>query len=118
MKRGDVYWVNLIRRLGARFRRHDRRSSWGTTLNAHRRTVLVVPLTQPHTHTLWPVLVAIKAGRPGCACIYQVKACDKRRFAGKVGALKAAEMDEISDALRYTLGFGGCDAGATAQRAV
>lgn len=106
MKRGEMYWVNFDPQVGSEIQKTRPAVIVGDdTLNAHRRTVVVVPLTLAHTQTLWPVLVAVDAGQPACACIDQVKACDKRRFADRIGALSATAMDEISDALRYVLGL-------------
>ncbi|MEI7733425.1 MAG: type II toxin-antitoxin system PemK/MazF family toxin [Verrucomicrobiota bacterium] len=106
MKRGEVYWVNFDPQVGGEIKKlrpvvvvgHD-------VINDHRRTVVVVPLSSAHTKTHWPVMVATHSTGPACAIIDQIKACDKSRLQKKLGELSAMEMQEISEALRYTLGL-------------
>ncbi len=104
MNRGEVYWVNFDPQLGSEIQK--RRPAVVVTrqpFNSRRRTVVVVPLSTAHTHTEWPLLIAVRSAGPAVAVIDQIKAADKARFGPQLGKLSRQEMSEISDALAFLL---------------
>jgi len=102
--RGEVWWVSLDPGQGSEIRKtrpcvvltHD-------TLNRHRRTVVVVPLStaaKPHPPITIPVTCQ---GNAAVAVIDQIRAVAKHRLKSKVEDLSADELEEVSQAVSAIL---------------
>ena len=104
MNRGDVYWVNFEPQVGSEIKKLRPAVVLSRQpFNAKRRTVVVVPLSQSHTRTEWPLLVGVRSNGPAVAVIDQLKAADKARFGAQIGRLSEQEMTEIGDAVAFVL---------------
>ena len=104
MNRGDVYWVNFEPQIGSEIKKLRPAVVLSRQpFNTKRRTVVVVPLSQSHTRTECPLLVAVRSHGAAVAVIDQLKAADKARFGAQIGRLSDREMTEISDAVAFVL---------------
>src|SRR4051812_39541830 len=104
MNRGEVYWVNFHPQLGAETKKIRPAVVLSRQpFNTKRRTVVVVPLSQAHTETEWPLLIAVKSTGRSVAVIDQLKAADKARFGACLGRLSDDEMRDISEAVAFVL---------------
>lgn len=102
--RGEIWWVSLDPTQGAEIRKtrpcvvltHD-------TLNALRRTVVVVPLStaaKPHPPITVPVTCQ---GQSAVAAIDQVRAVAKHRLKSKLEAMAPADLAAIVTAVATIL---------------
>ena len=105
MKRGDVYWVELDPTRGAEIAKTRPCVILSASeINQHRKTVVVVPLTNTATPPTAPLLIATpSAGATSKARIEHIRAVDKSRLQRKVGALSDQDLRLIEDALRSVL---------------
>ncbi len=104
INRGDIWWVSLDPTQGSEIRKtrpcvvltHD-------TLNRHRRTVVVIPLsTAAKTHP--PITVPVTCqGNSFVAVIDQICAVAKHRLKSIVESLAPDELDEICHAVSTIL---------------
>ena len=104
--RGDVWWVDLEPTRGSEINKRRPCVILSVDpLNQRRRTVVVIPLsTSPVAHP--PLTVAVNVGgKTAVAVLDQIRATAKERFANRMGALSAAEMETIEDGLREILGL-------------
>ena len=102
--RGETWWVALDPAQGSEIKKtrpcvvlsHD-------TLNALRRTVVVIPLStaaKPHP----PITVPVSCqGRPAVAVIDQIRAVAKHRLKSKIETLAPTELNAIGQALSTIL---------------
>jgi mRNA interferase MazF len=102
--RGEVWWVSLDPTQGAEIKKtrpcvvltHD-------TLNALRRTVVVIPLStaaKPHP----PITVPITCqGHPAVAVIDQIRAVARHRLKAKVESMSPTDLSAICRSLSTIL---------------
>ena len=75
-------------------------------LNQRRRTVLVVPLSSSPKASP-PILIPVTCnGREVVAVSDQIRAVAKERLKGRVGTIKAAELEALEDGLRQIMELG------------
>lgn len=114
MKRGEVYWADLVPRSGSEQtgRRpvivlsHDafnQTPSW--------RSVIVVPLsTSPAQARRGPTAIPLSAGtgglkKAGVALCHQVTTLDRSKLAQRIGVIPAAVLQQIEAGLKAALGM-------------
>lgn len=103
-RRGDLYWTQLDPATGAAMRKT--RPCLVVTkdiINQHRRTVVMVPLsnTSPRNFPLHVPLSS--AGATSQAVIDQIRTVDKGSIGKRIGTVTAAEMKQIEEAMRMVL---------------
>lgn len=103
--RGQVYWIELDPTRGAEIAKTRPCVVLSTEeVNAHRRTVIVVPLTTTKTPAIAPLLVATPSvGLDSKARIEHIRAVDKTRVKALIGAMSAVDLAEIEESLRRIL---------------
>ena len=94
----QVWWVNLDPTIGSEIRKTRPAVVVSPDeLNAHLRTVVVVPLTSGRAY---PFRISTQVqDKNGVAAVDQIRTIDKRRLVKKISTLKPAEMKPILDAL-------------------
>lgn len=106
--RGDIHWVNFPQRdpKGAEIEKTRPCVILSlTSVNAVRRTVVVVPLTSSPAPAP-PIAIAIaSAGADSVAVCDQVTAVDKRRLKNKTGHVSVDDLREIEQSVRLVLGL-------------
>ena len=103
-RRGEIWWVQLDPTQGSEIRKTRPCVVLSSDIvNAHRRTVVVVPLsTAPNESP--PLLIGLhSAGTPAVAVLDQVRAITKERLQEKLGVLATTELHALEDALREIL---------------
>lgn len=105
VKRGEVYWVDLDPVKGSEQAKTRPCVVLSTgEVNAHRKTVIVIPLTTTKTAAVPPLLVAVpSAGVDSKARVEQIRAVDKGRLKNLLGLLHDGDMREIEIALQRIL---------------
>ncbi|GBF82224.1 type II toxin-antitoxin system PemK/MazF family toxin [Aphanothece sacrum] len=107
--RGDIYLANLTEGRGS--------EQAGTrpviivqnnNINRFTRTVIVIPLTTNLRRTQIPGTIIIPAGEGGLnqesvALCYQIIVIDRQRLRGYLGTLSDIYLQQLADAIRYTL---------------
>ncbi|MFT5240518.1 MAG: mRNA interferase MazF [Kiritimatiellia bacterium] len=104
IKRGDIWWVSLDPTQGSEIKKtrpcvvltHD-------TLNALRRTVIVVPLSsaaKPHPPITIPVTCQ---GKTAVVVVDQIRAVAKHRLKSKIEPIDQEELDEVCRAVSTIL---------------
>lgn len=98
MKRFEVWLVNLDPTVGSEIKKTRPAVIVSPDeLNAHLRTVVVVPLT---TGKVYPFRVATKLrGKDGVAAVDQIRTVDKQRLVKKVGILTGQTRQALLDTL-------------------
>lgn len=98
MKRFEVWVVNLDPTIGSEIRKTRPAVIVSPDeLNAHLRTVSVVPLTTGHAY---PFRIATKVqGKSGVAAIDQIRTLDKRRLVKRLSILPIKTAERLSNAL-------------------
>ncbi len=98
MKRFEVWLVNLDPTVGSEIKKTRPAAIVSPDeLNAHLKTVVVVPLTTGHAY---PFRIATQIqGKKGVAAIDQIRTVDKRRLVKKVGVLRGKTASRVLDAL-------------------
>ena len=98
VRQAQVWWVNLDPTIGSEIRKTRPAVIVSPDeLNAHLRTVVVVPLTSGRAY---PFRISTRVqNTDSVAAVDQIRTLDKRRLVKKVGILKPAEMKPILDAL-------------------
>jgi len=98
VKRFEVWLVNLDPTIGSEIKKTRPAVIVSPDeLNAHLRTVIVVPLT---TGRSYPFRIATRVqGKPGVAAIDQIRTVDKRRLIKPLGALRGKTAKNVLDAL-------------------
>ncbi|MCF6313808.1 MAG: type II toxin-antitoxin system PemK/MazF family toxin [Verrucomicrobiales bacterium] len=99
IQRGDIWWVSLDPTQGAEIKKtrpclilsHN-------TLNKHRRTVIVVPISSvAKVHA--PITVSITCqDRPAVAIVDQIRAVAKHRLKDKIETLSLEDLNKIGHA--------------------
>ena len=112
MKRGDVFWADLVPRSGSEQSRrrpvvivsHD-----GFNQVTAWRSIIVVPLsTSPAQRRRGPTAVVLPKGTAGLrkesvALCHQVTTLDRSKLSDRVGELQAAALRRVSEGLRAAL---------------
>ena len=80
--------------------------------NRYSPTVIVLAITGQVNKTKLPTHVPVAAGNTGLArdsvvLAEQIRTLDKRRLREKIGSLRPEVMEQVSEAMRVSLGFGG-----------
>ena len=98
MKRFEVWLVNIDPTVGSEIKKTRPAVIVSPDeLNAHLRTVVVVPLT---TGKVYPFRVATKLrGKDGVAAVDQIRTVDKQRLVKKVGILTGQTRQALLDTL-------------------
>ncbi|MBI5510394.1 MAG: type II toxin-antitoxin system PemK/MazF family toxin [Deltaproteobacteria bacterium] len=108
MKRGEVYWANIVPRSGS-----EQQGTRPVVVMSHDsfnetptwRSVIVVPLTTSESQARrGPTAVEIPAGaaglkRRGVALCHQVTTLDRSKLTKRVGALSLLLMQDVRDGL-------------------
>ncbi len=106
IRRGDIWWVRFDPVQGSEIGK-SRPAVVLTAdgLNRARRTVVVVPLsTGPQPRP--PIVVSTGSAGPGSVAVCdQLRAVDKTRLTGRLGALTAADLAAIENGVRAVLDF-------------
>jgi len=103
-RRGEIWWVALDPTLGSEMSKTRPCLVLSTdVVNAHRRTVVVLPLSSsPEAHP--PITVNLDcAGRPAVAVIDQIRAVSKQRLRSLIGRTSPAEVEAAEAALKQIL---------------
>lgn len=112
MRRGEVYWADLVPRSGSE--KTGRRpvilvSHDGFNQAAGWRSVIVVPVsTSASPARRGPTVIEIPAGAAGLtktsvAVCHQVTPVDRAKLSKRIGSLPADVVDELDDALKAAL---------------
>lgn len=111
IRQGDVFWAQLNPSAGSEPARRRpvivvQRNSINQT---HFNTVLVVPLTSQTRHQHLPGNVLLHKNeanipRPSLARATHLMVVDKSRLGEKIGTLSQIRLEEIVDAICWTLG--------------
>ncbi len=106
--RGSIYWVAFPDRSPRGAEIEKTRPCVCLSLdsiNAVRRTVIVVPLTTS-PKTAAPIALPVpSAGKDSVAVCDQVQVVDKHRIRGEVGHLASHEIEAIENSVRTILGL-------------
>jgi len=103
-RRGEIWWVTLDPTVGSEISK-TRPCLVLTTdvVNAHRRTVVVLPLSSSPNPSP-PIQVAIQCqGRPAVAVVDQIRAISKQRLRSVIGQASPAELGAVEAALKQIL---------------
>ena len=112
MKRGDVFWADVVPRSGSEQRRrrpvvvvsHDgfnRVEAW--------RSIIVVPLsTSPAQRRRGPTAILLPKGTAGLrresvALCHQVTTLDRAKLVERIGELPPASLQRVNEGLRAAL---------------
>ena len=112
MKRGDVFWAELVPRSGSE--QSGRRpvvlvSHDGFNQVAAWRSIIVVPLsTSPKQRRRGPTAVLLPKGTAGLrhesvALCHQVTTLDRSKLTDRIGELSPASLRQVSEGLRAAL---------------
>jgi mRNA interferase MazF len=111
MKRGDVYWADLIPRSGSE--QTGRRpvivlSHDGFNQNPTWKSITVVPITSSALQAKrGPTVVALPAvaglSKPSAAICHQVTTLESAKLTRKIGALPSEILSEVEEGLRAAL---------------
>jgi len=98
MKRFEVWLVNLDPTVGAEIKKTRPAVIVSPDeLNAHLRTVIVVPLTTGRT---CPFRIPTKVqGKAGVAAVDQIRTVDKRRLVKRISTMRPKTAQRVLDAL-------------------
>jgi mRNA interferase MazF len=100
-RRGDIWWANLDPTAGSEISKtRPCVVISNRTVNDHRRTVVIVPLSSA-SRAAPPVMVSVTcSGRPAIAVIDQVRAVSKKRLVCLIEELSCQELETVEEALR------------------
>lgn len=111
MKRGDVYWADLIPRSGSE--QTGRRpvivlSHDGFNQNPEWQSIIVVPISSSASQAKrGPTVVALPAvagpSKPSVAVCHQVTTLDRAKLTRKIGALPSEILSAVEEGLRAAL---------------
>jgi len=107
IERGEIWWVALDPTRGTEIRKtRPCVVLTHATLNRHRVTVVVIPLStaaKPHPPITVPVTCE---GKAVVAVIDQIRAVAKHRLKAKIEALQASDLDAVCAAVSTILELG------------
>jgi mRNA interferase MazF len=103
-RRGEVWWVSLDPAVGTEIKKtRPAVVVSNDSCNRHGARVVVLPITS-NVESLFPGEAQLRVrGSAARALGDQIRSVDKRRLAGRIGALTVDEMESVDDALRVTL---------------
>ena len=112
MKRGEIYWANLVPRSGSE--QQGRRPVVVVSHDAFNQTpgwrsIIVVPLTTSATQAgRGPSAIVLPHGIAGLrkesvVLCHQVTTLDRSKLVQRIGELGAAELDQVEDGLRAAM---------------
>ncbi len=104
MKRGELWWVDFEPTRGSEIRK--RRPAVILTdnaINRVRRTVVVIPLSSSPNPQPPLVIPIASAGKDSVAVCDQIRAVDKTRLSGRIGAVTEPELRVIEKSVRAVL---------------
>ena len=112
MKRGEVYWADLVPRSGSE--QQGRRPVVVISHNAFNQTpgwrsIIVVPLTTSTTQAgRGPSAILLPRGVAGLrkesvVLCHQVTTLDRSKLIQRIGELDTAELDQVEDGLRAAM---------------
>ena len=108
LTRGDIHWIDLPDRdpKGAEIEKRRPCVILSLTgVNAHRRTVVVVPLTTKQKDAP-PILISVPSGGVDSKAVCdQILAVDKKRVLGKAGSLSQKDMKLLEESVSRVLGL-------------
>jgi mRNA interferase MazF len=106
-RRGEIWWVALDPTLGSEIAKTRPCVVLGRdTVNEHRRTVVVIPLSSS-SRAYPPIGVSVSCqGRPTVAVIDQIRAVAKERLRQPIETASSQEMQDIAQALAQVLDLG------------
>jgi mRNA-degrading endonuclease toxin of MazEF toxin-antitoxin module len=106
MKYGDVFWVDLPDRQGREQSGRRPAVIWQDTAAFALPTVLMIPLSGqasalrfPATHEIQPT-PKNGLGAPSVALVFQLGACDVRRFGAQIGELDDPDLQSLQTLAR------------------
>lgn len=114
MKRGDIYWANLLPRSGSE--QKGRRpvvvmSHDGFNQTPGWRSIIVVPLSTSGSQAKrGPTVVSLAEGagglkKAGIALCHQVTTLDRAKLTDLIGTLSRTLLTQIENGLKIALGF-------------
>jgi mRNA interferase MazF len=103
-RRGEVWWANLDPTIGSEINKtRPCLVISNSTINEHRRTVVIVPLSSS-PRSAPPLMVDVTcSGQRAVAVIDQVRAVAKERLISLIEKIPAKELDSVEVALREIL---------------
>lgn len=112
MKRGEVYWADLVPRSGSE--QTGRRpvilvSHDGFNQTLGWRSIIVVPIsTSASQAKRGPTVIELKGGTAGlpktsCAVCHQVTTLDRAKLTRKAGTLSPGSMREVEEGLKAAM---------------
>ena len=106
MKRGDVWWVEFDPAVGSEVRKtRPAVIVSNDAANRNLTRVVVVPLTSSTDRVYPGEAVVVAGGQKSKAMSDQIMAADKARLKNEIGALSAADMNAVEDAILLHLGM-------------
>lgn len=108
-QRGDIYWVALDPSIGTEIAKTRPAVIISNNIgNQYSDRVIVAPITTGHISQVYPFEVYIPAGEGGLShdskvVLDQIRTLDKQRLRQRIGALSAALMIEVDQAIRVSL---------------
>jgi len=103
-RRGEIWWAALDPTVGSEISKtRPCLVLSADVVNAHRRTVVVVPLSSsPEAYP--PIRVAVRCGdRPAVAVVDQIRAVSKHRLRSCVSRASGAELAAVEAAVKRIL---------------
>jgi len=111
-KRGEIYLTALDPTVGHEIRKtRPALVVQNDALNRHGATTIMAPITSTVRLPLSPVHVLLSSGPPtglavpSVAVLNQIRAVDRRRLIKKLGAVDAAGMAQVDEAIQISLGL-------------
>jgi mRNA interferase MazF len=104
-KRGEVYWSALDPVRGAEIAKtRPCVVISASTINAARKTIVILPLSTTKNPTAWPLLIDVPSvGASSKARMEQLRCVDKNRLGEYIDSVSEADMQEIERALKQVL---------------
>jgi mRNA interferase MazF len=103
-RRGEIWWARLDPTVGSEIgKTRPCLVISNSTINEHRRTVVVIPLSSS-PRSAPPLMVSVTcSGQKAVAVIDQVRAISKERLTELIEKLPAKELESVESSLREIL---------------
>lgn len=103
VKQYDVHWISLDPTRGSEISKTRPCVIVSPDeLNAHLRTVVVIPITSTGRNYPWRVTCKV-AGKEGSIATDQIRAVDKTRLSDKISKLSGTEIEDLKKVLQQML---------------